>query len=68
MLSVSADYVLGSLHLNLPNNPPKQAVASDPTRARDAAHLDEGLGRFMARGLEEEYPYVILNARYEKVR
>jgi putative transposase len=30
--------------------------------------LDEGLERFMCRRLEEEYPYVILDARYERVR
>jgi putative transposase len=30
--------------------------------------LDEELGRFARRRLEEEYPYVILDARYEKVR
>jgi hypothetical protein len=30
--------------------------------------LDEELERFMRRGLEEQYPYVILDARYERVR
>lgn len=30
--------------------------------------LDEELHRFMTRRLEEEYPYVILDARYERVR
>ena len=30
--------------------------------------LDEALERFASRQLEEAYPYVILNARYEKVR
>jgi putative transposase len=30
--------------------------------------LDEELERFMTRSLEEEYPYLILDARYEKVR
>jgi putative transposase len=30
--------------------------------------LDEGLERFMGRRLEEDYPYLILDARYEKVR
>lgn len=30
--------------------------------------LDEELERFMRRRLEEDYPYVILDARYEKVR
>jgi putative transposase len=30
--------------------------------------LDEELERFMRRGLEEDYPYLILDARYEKVR
>lgn len=30
--------------------------------------LDEELHRFMSRSLEEEYPYLILDARYERVR
>jgi len=30
--------------------------------------LDEALGRFAQRRLEEPYPYLILDARYEKVR
>jgi putative transposase len=30
--------------------------------------LDESLARFAGRPLEEEYPYLILDARYEKVR
>ena len=30
--------------------------------------LDEELGRFAHRKLESEYPYLILDARYEKVR
>ena len=30
--------------------------------------LDEELGRFSRRQLESEYPYLILDARYEKVR
>jgi putative transposase len=30
--------------------------------------LDEELARFARRELEEEYPYIILDARYEKVR
>ena len=30
--------------------------------------LDEELTRFMTRRLEEEYPYLILDARYERVR
>jgi len=30
--------------------------------------LDESLARFATRPLEEEYPYLILDARYEKVR
>lgn len=30
--------------------------------------LDEELHRFMNRALEEEYPYLILDARYERVR
>ena len=32
------------------------------------AKLDEDLERFATRPLEEEYPFVILDARYEKVR
>ena len=30
--------------------------------------LDESLERFAKRPLEEVYPYLVLNARYEKVR
>jgi transposase-like protein len=30
--------------------------------------LDESLERFAQRGLEESYPYLVLDARYEKVR
>ncbi len=30
--------------------------------------LDEALERFASRQLEEAYPYVILDARYKKVR
>lgn len=30
--------------------------------------MDEELGKFASRRLEEEYPYLILDARYEKVR
>jgi putative transposase len=30
--------------------------------------LDEELGRFAHRELESEYPYLILDSRYEKVR
>ena len=30
--------------------------------------LDEELGRFTRRPLDSEYPYLILDARYEKVR
>jgi putative transposase len=30
--------------------------------------LDGELERFARRGLEEEYPYVVLDARYERVR
>jgi len=30
--------------------------------------LDESLAQFAERGLEEAYPYVVLDARYEKVR
>lgn len=30
--------------------------------------LDEELARFARRRLEEEYPYIIFDARYEKVR
>jgi putative transposase len=30
--------------------------------------MDEELRRFMRRRLEEAYPYIILDARYERVR
>ncbi len=30
--------------------------------------LDEGLGKFAKRRLEESYPYLVLDARYEKIR
>ncbi|HVN77169.1 MAG TPA: IS256 family transposase [Thermoanaerobaculaceae bacterium] len=32
------------------------------------AKLDEDLERFARRGLEEPYPYLVLDARYEKIR
>jgi transposase-like protein len=36
--------------------------------ARDAKTLDEQLAQFATRRLDEEYPYLILDARYERVR
>ena len=41
---------------------------SASTISRINAGLDEGLERFASRELTEEYPYLILDARYEKVR
>ena len=36
--------------------------------SRVTAKLDEELERFARRPLEEEYPYVVLDARYERIR
>jgi putative transposase len=41
---------------------------SASTISRINASLDEGLARFARRELTEEYPYLVLDARYEKVR
>lgn len=41
---------------------------SASTVSRLTAKLDEELQRFAARKLEEPYPYLILDARYERVR
>jgi putative transposase len=41
---------------------------SSATVSRINASLDEELAKFAERRLEEEYPYLILDARYEKVR
>jgi transposase-like protein len=41
---------------------------SASTISRINEHLDEELAKFAGRHLEEEYPYLILDARYEKVR
>jgi putative transposase len=41
---------------------------SSATISRIVAALDEELERFSRRRLEEDYPYLILDARYEKVR
>ena len=41
---------------------------SASTVSRLAKKLDEELERFARRGLEEQYPYLILDARVEKVR
>jgi len=41
---------------------------SASTISRINEHLDEELAKFASRHLEEEYPYLILDARYEKVR
>jgi putative transposase len=38
------------------------------TISRINEHLDEELAKFASRGLEEAYPYLVLDARYEKVR
>jgi putative transposase len=38
------------------------------TVSRINASLDEELAKFASRRLEEEYPYLVLDARYEKVR
>jgi putative transposase len=41
---------------------------SSSTISRIVQQLDEELGKFARRRLEEPYPYLILDARYEKVR
>ena len=41
---------------------------SASTISRVTAQLDEELQQFARRALEEEYPYLVLDARYEKVR
>jgi transposase-like protein len=41
---------------------------SASTISRINASLDEELAKFAARRLEEDYPYLVLDARYEKVR
>jgi putative transposase len=41
---------------------------SAATISRVTGQLDEELKRFAQRRLEEEYPYLVLDARYEKVR
>jgi putative transposase len=41
---------------------------SSSTVSRIVAKLDEELEKFSRRRLEEDYPYLILDARYEKVR
>ncbi len=41
---------------------------SASTISRLNQNLDEGLDKFAGRRLEEPYPYLILDARYEKVR
>ena len=41
---------------------------SAATISRVTGQLDEELKKFARRPLEEEYPYVVLDARYEKVR
>jgi putative transposase len=41
---------------------------SASTISRATAKLDEELAQFARRRLEEEYPYLILDARYEKIR
>ena len=41
---------------------------SASTISRVTAKLDEELERFSRRPLEEEYPYVVVDARYERIR
>ncbi len=41
---------------------------SSATVSRIVSNLDEELEKFARRRLEEDYPYLILDARYEKVR
>ena len=41
---------------------------SAATISRMTSQLDEELERFAKRPLEEEYPYLVLDARYEKIR
>lgn len=41
---------------------------SSATVSRINASLDEELAKFAERRLEEDYPYLVLDARYEKVR
>jgi putative transposase len=41
---------------------------SSSTISRVTAQLDEELEKFARRKLDEEYPYLILDARYEKIR
>ena len=41
---------------------------SASTVSRIVARLDEDLAKFAARPLEEAYPYLVLDARYERVR
>ena len=41
---------------------------SASTISRVTAQLDEELQQFARRALEEEYPYLVVDARYEKVR
>src|SRR5262245_39613831 len=41
---------------------------SASTISRVTEQLDEELKKFAGRKLEEEYPYVVLDARYEKIR
>jgi putative transposase len=41
---------------------------SSATISRVTGQLDEELKRFAQRPLEEEYPYLVLDARYEKIR
>ena len=41
---------------------------SAATISRVTEQLDEELKKFARRPLEEEYPYLVLDARYEKIR
>jgi hypothetical protein len=50
-----------------PKNSAAMSLAPRPS-APSTDGLDEELERFTNRALEEEFPYLILDARYEKVR
>ena len=69
----------GTVTLGRPSAPPRAARGHDvvgnsisltawATISRVTEKLDVELERFARRPLEEEYPYLILDARYEKVR
>ena len=45
-----------------------QHAFSASSISRINKRLDSDLEKFASRGLEEAYPYLILDARYEKIR